>query len=103
MRGLHALGRERPSDIGEAPALHVRKLDAIHKGAWNRPRASGGPPLHHHRSGRPDVLPHEPFELLDGNETLTPHGVFTVSTAGTTLRSIVETLTPSASAACLRE
>jgi hypothetical protein len=31
-----------------------------------------------------------------------PHGVFTVLIVGTTLRSIVEMLTPRASAACLR-
>jgi len=41
------------------------------------------------------------LELCDGSEPLT-QGVLTVSIAGTTCRSMVEMLRPSASEACLR-
>jgi hypothetical protein len=47
------------------------------------------------------MLVEEALELVDGDQPLT-QGVFTVAIVGTTLRSIVEMLTPSASAACLR-
>lgn len=40
-----------------------------------------------------EVFPQEALELRDRDQTLT-HGVFTVSIAGTTLRSTVEMLTP---------
>jgi hypothetical protein len=71
MRGRHTLGRKRASDFGKASAATVLQLNAVDDCTRKRLRTAGWTPWFH-RSSRLDVLPKEPFELVNRDEPLTP-------------------------------
>jgi hypothetical protein len=74
MRSWHPFGRQRSSDFAEAPTALVIEADPIDYRVRKRPWAAGWTPRLH-RSRRLDVLPDETFELVDGDQPLTPRGL----------------------------
>jgi hypothetical protein len=97
---LDALGVELPCDLAERAPVCVLGRDArdqlrLETGRATRP---GRTPA---CRARLSPLGEVALELVDRNSRA-PHSVRTVSITGTTRRSIVARLTPSASAACLR-
>ena len=103
MRGRNTVVVEGASDRGEAISPRVVKSDALDDAPRERRRTAGAAPLASLASlvGRLQVLAEEAFELGGRDQPLPPR-VFTVLREGTTRRSMVEMLTPRASAACLR-
>jgi hypothetical protein len=101
VRRRDLLGSERAGDRAEASATCVLQTDPLDDARRKRRRPTGTASALSVATARwREVVAEEALELVDGNEPLT-QGSLTVSMEGTT-RSMVEILTPSASAAWRR-
>jgi hypothetical protein len=97
VRRRNTLLGKRAGDLGETSAVRVLELDPLDDASRKRCGPTGGTSNRMAASGLAAAA-QEPLKFVDRDEPLAPR-VSTVSIAGTTLRSIVAGLTPSASAA----
>jgi hypothetical protein len=98
--GWDAVGIELAGDLAQAPARGVRRLDSFDHVFGNLARAASERRCRTRAAG-PPTFSEESFEFVDPDQPCAP-GISIVSTCGTTRRTKVERLTPSASAAWLR-